>query len=91
MSHIGDEYFTGYLRILYILLFQLSSNSDQSVVTNDVVLQLHELFNLREHGKSMGLLTLTTGNADWTRDIRQGTTTRNNGQQNNNRDYLDEP
>jgi hypothetical protein len=34
---------------------------------------------------------LATGNTDWTRDIRQDTTTRNNGQQNNNSDHFDEP
>jgi len=33
-------------------------------------------------------IPLTPGNTDWTRGIRQDTTTRNNGQQNNNKDYV---
>jgi len=33
----------------------------------------------------------TSGNTDRARGVRQGTTTRNNGQHNNNKDYFDEP
>ena len=56
MSHAGDMIFSGCLVSLFIMLFQPSSDGDNSVGTSGVVLQPHELFNKREQGKLMVLL-----------------------------------